>query len=304
MARLLRQPGIGLALSGGGARGIAHIGVLKVLEREKIPIDFLAGTSAGGLVGALYAAGHSPQEIENNVLDLTAPRQLVTLVDRVLPRRGLLKGVKVLEYLDAWLGDLTFDQLNTPFAVAAVDLNTGTRVIIREGKLVDAVRATIAFPGVFSPVRQGDQLLVDGGLLDNLPTDVARSLGADVVVAIDIATDEQTMIQFTGDLHRNPLVPDGLADLVEVLWRSMMVMTGEINRHSLEKAPPDLLIVPPLPPGITTFTGIDRAAEAIAVGEQAMEAAIPELREIIGTRQQPLGRLRTWLKRVAYGGRN
>ena len=304
MARLLRQPGIGLALSGGGARGIAHIGVLKVLEREKIPIDFLAGTSAGGLVGALYAAGHSPQEIENNVLDLTAPRQLVTLVDRVLPRRGLLKGVKVLEYLDAWLGDLTFDQLNTPFAVAAVDLNTGTRVIIREGKLVDAVRATIAFPGVFSPVRQGDQLLVDGGLLDNLPTDVARSLGADVVVAIDIATDEQTMIQFTGDLHRNPLVPDGLADLVEVLWRSMMVMTGEINRHSLEKAPPDLLIAPPLPPGITTFTGIDRAAEAIAVGEQAMEAAIPELREIIGTRQQPLGRLRTWLKRVAYGGRN
>ena len=304
MAQMLRQPGIGLALSGGGARGIAHIGVLKVLEREKIPIDFLAGTSAGGLVGALYAAGHSPQEIENNVLDLTAPRQLVTLVDRVLPRRGLLKGVKVLEYLDAWLGNLTFDQLDTPFAVAAVDLNTGTRVIIREGKLVDAVRATIAFPGVFSPVRQGDQLLVDGGLLDNLPTDVARSLGADVVVAVDIATDEQTMIQFTGDLHRNPLVPDGLADLVEVLWRSMMVMTGEINRHSLEKAPPDLLITPPLPPGITTFTGIDRAAEAIAVGEQAMEAAIPELREIIGTRQKPLGRLRTWLKRVAQGGRN
>jgi NTE family protein len=300
MAKLVRRPGIGLALSGGGARGLAHIGVLKVFDRENIPIDFLAGTSAGGLVGSLYAVGHSPEEIENDVLDLTAPRQLVTLVDRVLPRRGLLKGSKVLEYLNQWLGDKTFEQLDIPFAVVAVDLNTGTRVMINEGKLVDAVRATIAFPGVFAPIRKGDQLLVDGGLLDNLPTDVARALGADVVIAVDVATDERTMAQLTGGLHSNPLVPDGLADLVEVLWRSMMVMTGEINRHCLEKAPPDLLIDPPLPPGITTFTGIDHAAEAIEAGEKAMEAALPELNEIISTMEKPLGRLGTWLKREVF----
>lgn len=296
-----KGPKTGLALSGGGARGLAHIGVLKVLERENVPIHFLTGTSAGGLVGAIYAAGHSPEEIESEVLDLTAPRQLINLVDRVRPRRGLLKGPKVMEYLDHWLGDLTFDQLDIPFAVVTVDLNTGKSVIIREGRLVDAVRATIAFPGVFSPVRQGDQLLVDGGLLENLPTGAARSLGADVVIAVDVATDERTMALLTGGLRRSPLIPDGLADLVEVLWRSMMVMTGEINRHSMEKAPPDLLIRPPLPPEITTFTGIDHAAAAIAAGEQAMEAAIPELREIIRSEQKPLKQLGRWFRAALPG---
>ena len=294
-------PKTGLALSGGGARGLAHIGVLKILEQEKVPIHCLTGTSAGGLVGAIYAAGHSPEEIESEVLDLTAPRQLVTLVDRVRPRRGLLKGPKVMEYLDHWLGDLTFEQLDIPFAVATVDLNAGKSVIIKEGRLVDAVRATIAFPGVFAPVRQGDQLLVDGGLLDNLPTGAARSLGADVVIAVDVATDERTMALLTGGLRRNPLIPDGLADLVEVLWRSMMVMTGEINRHCMEKSPPDLLIRPSLPPEVTTFTGIDHAAAAIAAGAQAMAAAIPELREIISIKKKPLERLGRWLRAVMPG---
>lgn len=272
---------VGLALSGGGVRGLAHIGVLKVLEREGVPIHFLAGTSAGGLVAAAYAAGRSAQELEQEALQMTTPRRMITLVERIRPWRGLLSGDKVRDYLAQWLGELTFDQLQVPLALLAVDLNKGRKVVLREGSVPDAVRATIALPGLLRPLEMGDQTLVDGGLLDNLPADVVRQMGADVVIAVDVSTDMQAVAFFAEEMQRRPLVPDALMDTVTILWRSVGLVMEEINRRILEETPPDLLIRPSLPSGVTVFTGLTRVGEAIAAGERAAEETLPRVRELL-----------------------
>jgi NTE family protein len=272
---------VGLALSGGGARGLAHIGVLKVFAQEEVPIDLLAGTSAGGLIAAAYAAGLSADDLEREALRLANPRHLLSLVDRTLPRRGLLTGQKVTEYLAQWLGGLTFDQLRVPLALVAVDLDKEQKVVLREGSVLEAVRATIALPGLFAPLEKDGQLLVDGGLVDNLPTDVVHQMGADVVIAVDIATDVAAVASLAEGLQRNPFMPDALVETVSVLWRSLSCLTREINRRVLEEAPPDLLICPAIPPAVTAITGLTHAAEVIAAGEQAAREAMPRLRELL-----------------------
>jgi len=285
LKRLRKRPPrkVGLALSGGGARGLAHIGVIKVLERENVPIDLLAGTSMGGIIAALYATGLSAHEMEEAARRISSPRQLLTLVDRTLPRRGLLQGRKVMEYLAQWLGELTFDQLKIPLALVAADLNGCQKVVLQEGSVLDAVRATIALPGLLAPLEREDQLLVDGGLMDNLPVDIARQMGADVVIAVDIATDQTAVILFAEELHRHPLVPNGLVDTLEVLWRSVDYLTREVNRRVLEEYPPDLLISPKIPAGVTAITGFTRAAETIAAGEKAAIDALPKIRALLGS---------------------
>ena len=186
LPEIRRRPIVGLALSGGGARGLAHIGVLKVLDREGIPVDLLAGTSAGGVVAALRALGMSPGEMEERGFWLGRWRNLVQLVDRADSRMGLFSAQKVADLLHRHFGDKTFADLDIPLALVAVDLETGEEVVLQEGLVLDGLRATTAYPGVFEPVRIGERLLVDGGVLNNLPCDVARSMGADVVIAVDI----------------------------------------------------------------------------------------------------------------------
>lgn len=272
---------VGLALSGGGARGLAHIGLLKVLERESIPIHFLAGTSMGGLLAAAYAAGLSAAELEQEALAMGNTRQLIGLLDLTFPRGGLLTGQKATGYLERLLGETTFDQSRIPLAVVAVDLDQGQKVVIREGSLVEAVRATTALPGVFAPVKRGESRLVDGGLLDNLPADVVREMGADVVIAVDAGSDRETIAAFSEALRRIPLLPDGLEEMIDVLWRSMALLTQEVNRRALAEARPDLLLDLPIPPDISVLGGLTRAAEVIAIGEQAAEAWLPRIRALL-----------------------
>ncbi|RLC75944.1 MAG: hypothetical protein DRJ03_23870 [Chloroflexi bacterium] len=271
---------IGLALSGGGARGLAHIGVLKVLEQEGIPIDYLAGTSMGGFIAAAYAAGLGIDFIEQEALRMASPRRLLALADPSLLRRGLFEGRKVLEYLVGHLGDCTFDSLRLPLALVTVDLNSGREVILREGQLADAVRATTAIPGVFAPVERDGQLLVDGGLLDNLPADVARGMGADIVIAVNVVTDSEAMSSLIQTFQHRRYVPNGLAGTVDVLYRSLGVMMTEISRRRLSEAHPEVVIRPEIPPEVTTLTGFPRAAEIIAAGEKATQEALPRIREM------------------------
>ena len=271
------SPQIGLALGGGGVRGLAHIGVLKVLEREDVPIHFLTATSMGGLIGAAYATGLSASELEVEALRLANVRQLLPLLDLSSPRRGLFQGNRLAEYIARQFGERSFDQLRLPVALVAVDINAGERVILQDGSVLEAVRATSAVPGLFPPVKRGDQLLVDGGVLDNLPADVARELGADIVIAVDVSSDEQTV----EPLYHSRLVPPGLADTINVLWRTMLVMSREANRRSREVGRPDLLIRPPIPTGVTILTGLRQAREIVNAGEQAMARALPHLKEIL-----------------------
>lgn len=276
---------VGLALSGGGVRGLAHIGVLKILESAQVPIHLLTGTSMGGFIGACYAVGHSPAALENEALRMSSPRHLLPLLDPALPRRGLMQGKGLIDYLSKWVGDCTFDQLRLPLALVAVDLNGGVKVTLSEGSVLEAVRATTALPGLMSPILKQDQMLVDGGLLDNLPADVAREMGADVVIAVDVSTDENVVDQVAQNLYQHRFMPDALVDLINVLWRSLIVLINEANRRALETAKPELIIRPSIPTGITVLTGLTRAAEVIAAGEKAAEDALPQLRDIL---QSPL----------------
>ncbi|MEA3374699.1 MAG: patatin-like phospholipase family protein, partial [Chloroflexota bacterium] len=220
---------VGLALSGGGARGLAHIGVLKVLEQAGVPVDFLAGTSMGGLIAAAYAAGLSPEFMEQEALRMASLRRLLALADPTMLQGGLFEGQKVREYLSDHLGDCTFDQLRLPLTLVSVDLNSGETVYLNQGRVADAVRATIALPGLFTPVERGGQLLVDGGLLNNLPTDVVRRMGADVVIAVDVASDKEATHSLSELLRRRRYIPNGLVETMEVLYRSLAVMMAESN---------------------------------------------------------------------------
>jgi len=275
MMRRDRERQVGLALSGGGARGLAHIGVLKVLEREGIPVDMLAGTSMGGVVAAAYAVGLEPDCLEQEAIRMARPRRLLSLVDRSLPRRGLFVGERVSEYLAGLLHVRAFDELRVPLTLVAVDLVSGTEVFLRDGDVLEAVQATMALPGVLPPVRRDGQVLVDGGLLDNLPVSAVRQMGADIVIGVDVSTDGAALSHIIDVLHSRRRFPNGLADFLEVLWRSLVVMADEISRIRLAEARPDVMIRPRIPSQVTALTGLTSARDVIAAGEKATLEALP-----------------------------
>jgi len=268
---------LGLALSGGGARGLAHIGVLKVLEQEGVPIDLLVGTSVGGLVGALFACGLSAHEIEAEALHLCRLRQLVGLVDRSLPRRGLLRGERVTSYLGRWLGDTTFEELSLPFAVIAVDLMSQKKVVLDRGSVLAAVRASIAVPGIFAPVSNGEQMLVDGGLLDNLPIGVARDKGADVVIGVDVSSDTASITHLISSLRSNRIARSMPLDTMTTMLLAMRLVVVEINTRAKQEAGPYISIEPQIPPMCSAFNGFTHARELIGAGEAAARAALPKI---------------------------
>ncbi len=274
-------PKVGLALSGGGARGLAHIGVLKVLEQQRVPIDLLAGTSMGGIVAAGYAAGLNPRHLEHEALQMTRPRRLLSLADPTLPRSGLFEGQKIVSYLASQLGECTFEDLRCPLSLLAVDLRDGRPVPLSQGQVIEAVRATIALPGLFTPVEREGRLLVDGGLLDNIPAGVVRDMGADVVIAVDVVGGNGTFSAMVHRMREHRYVPDGLASTIEVMFRSLDVMMGEINRRRLEEAAPDVIVRPDIPAGVSVLVGFSRAGDTIAAGEKAAIEALPRIRALL-----------------------
>lgn len=273
------QPKVGLALSGGGARGLAHIGVLKVLEREEIPIDFLAGTSMGGVIAAGYAAGLDAAYLEQEALRMSRWRSLLPLVDRSLPGLGLVKGERVRDYLVSHIGETTFDQLRIPLALVAVDLLTGEEVVLRSGVVADAVRATISLPGVFAPFPLDGRLLVDGGVLNNLPADVVRGMGADVVIAVYVSADAE-LPPYDFPEGNGGLALTQMLQVLTPLRRVVSIMSHQMTQYRLARAQPDVMICPCLDPGITTLGGFVRAREVVSAGESAAKEALPRLRQI------------------------
>ena len=278
-----RRKKLGLALGGGGARGLAHIGVLKVLDREQITVDVITGTSMGGIVGALYAAGYSAERIEAEILRISQScLELMKLIDLRLSAAGLVGGGRITEMLAALLGtDLTFADLRIPFAVTGVDILTGREVDLSEGNVVEAVRATMSVPGVFSPVEIGPYRLVDGGLLNNVPVDVALKLGADAVIAVDVLPN------FRANQPGQPPVVEpiqgpGLPIQFSNLWHVVLVMMAALTDYRLKEAPPDLMIRPDVPKDIDILFGFEQAAQAIAAGEQAAEKMLDDIRLLPG----------------------
>ena len=273
------RPSIGLVLSGGGARGLAHIGVLRVLEREGIPVDYLAGTSMGGVIAAGYAAGMSTNDIEKISLSVTRNRRILRLVDPSLPNGGLIRGQKVLDFFKQTFGEKSFSDLNIPLAVVAMDLTTHQEVVLQEGPLAPALRATTSIPGIFTPLEVNNMRLVDGGVLNNLPVDVVSKMGAKVIIAVDISLSQEDGIgRWIGNRR---WVPGGIANTLEVLDDTLYALriTGQTNR--LLQYSPDILICPELPANVNSIAGYGRVKELIAIGEQAAEDRIDEIKTFL-----------------------
>lgn len=295
---------VGLALGSGGARGAAHVGVLKVLEREGIRVVAIAGSSIGAMVGGAYAAGIPVERIEEEWKKTSLPQVVRTFLP-TFPRTGLSSGAELQRYLRSVFGDLRVEELPIPFAAVATDLDTGEAVVIREGPLVEAVRASTSIPGIFRPVRWRGRILVDGGLVEPVPVRVCRELGAEIVIGVDVGprpvptTPERRSLwdELEGRLRAledRPWVPASLLEFLEarlerprerplpglfsLLNQSALILLKEITELKLKLWPPDILIRPRFPkqPGsyLRTYLG---AAEHISLGERAMEEALPRL---------------------------
>lgn len=277
----MSRPKIGLAFSGGGARALVHVGILKVLLQAGIPIDCIAGTSMGGVIAAAYACGIPIEQIEERALLLAKTRELMKLVDLSPQRKGLLQGSHVRDFLADLFIDRNFENLSIPLALPAVDLVSAREVVFTTGLVFPAVLATIAVPGLFTPMEIGPYRLVDGGVLNNLPVGPARELGADVVIAIDaqFEPESEKPWQDLPGASRFPLpVPDFFLDF----YRAELIMVAEITRAHLQTCPPDLLLHPAIPPSITMFLGFPHAREIISIGEHCANEVLPEIRRLAG----------------------
>jgi NTE family protein len=179
---------IGYALGGGAARGLSHIGVLNVLEEFGIFPDVIAGTSMGAIIGALYAGGHSAREIKRLALDLNW-KKVMSLADISFPSGGFIRGNRVVVLLRSIMGDMAFSQLKYSYACLATDVLTGEEVILNDGSLIDAIHASIALPGIFKPVSVKGRYLVDGGLLNEVPVNICRQMGAEYVIGVNVIPD-------------------------------------------------------------------------------------------------------------------
>jgi NTE family protein len=276
------RPSVGLALSGGGTRGLSHIGALKALEREGIPIDYLAGASMGGVIAAGYATGMSPAELEEEAGKISRLRDVLRLVDPAIPNAGLLRGERLKEYFESRLGDCTFADLERPLALVAVDLNSRQEVIITEGPVALGLRATTSIPGIFMPLELEGMRLVDGGLLNNLPIDVARKMGADIVLAVDVDPDPDEIS--TGWEGQYRWMPNGVARTFTILDESTRLMMRVIQEARMAEYPADVVMRPHLPPGFNIFSGYNRTDELIEAGEKAVSEALPQLWELLRAR--------------------
>ncbi|HEX8186921.1 MAG TPA: patatin-like phospholipase family protein [Pyrinomonadaceae bacterium] len=257
-----RRPRLGLALSGGAARGLAHVGVLKVFAEHGIRVDCVAGTSAGALVGGALAAGMSAEEIE----EVGRTLRWRDLGRMTLSKLGVQSNACLEEYVRARFPVTRFEELPVPFAAVATDLQTGARVVMRdEGDLGFAIRASCAVPGWYVPVTgPGGRQLVDGGLVGNLPVSVVRSLGAEVAVAVDVNSEGA---KFLGPP----------TSVIGVLLQSMLVVQRTAVEHQRQLA--DVCISPAV--GHLRWDELARAAEFIEAGAEAARAAIPAVKELL-----------------------
>lgn len=256
-------PRIGLALGGGAAKGFAHIGVIKMLEAHGIRADVVAGTSAGSVVGALYAAGIDPFTLQERAAALDES----TLRDIRLFSGGLVQGQALQDYVNGQVGGRTIERLGKPFAAVATRLDTGDRVVFVRGNTGQAVRASSSVPGVFEPARIGGRSYVDGGVVSPVPVDAARQLGADIVIAVDIST------------KASGTTPTALAGIVN---QSIAIMGQALGRQELERA--DVVIRPRVDDiGPVSF---EQRHAAILEGERAALAALARIRASIAAHQR------------------
>jgi NTE family protein len=307
------RPSIGLALGGGAARGFAHIGVMRTLQKYGIAPDVIVGTSIGAVVGGCFAAGQL-DTLEEWSRKLTV-RNVLSYLDINLSGSGLIRGTHLATELERGLTDKRIDDLPIRFAAIATEFNTGHEIWLTRGRLADALRASYALPGIFPPVKIGGRWLVDGALVNPVPVSAARALDTRLVIAVNLNSDlfgRGTIIASHGpdesdeppvatvksqgilglfggerSLRRQFLGRQGSPGIPTVMVEAFNVMQDRITRARLAGDPPDVLISPKLG-GIGMFD-FHRAAEAIEIGVEATEKAIDQIVEAVGALSQHYG---------------
>jgi len=305
---------VGLALGSGAARGWSHVGVIHALEEAGVQIDVVAGTSMGSLVGGAYAAD-CLDDIENIARSLDWKDFLYYFSDIAFAKAGMVDGGKIAAFLRKQFKWPLIEQMALPFAAVAADVNSGEQVVFRDGDVIEAIRASISMPGVFSPVewtKDGEtRVLVDGGIVNPIPVSVAREMGADFVIAVDINHDmTRQLVQKHADERQqrqdkivNAPILKGLESLmsgidlkslardhlwgtrhrmprmVEVLGNSVRIMEQRIGEGTLKADPPELLIRPVV--GDVDYMEFHRVDETIAAGYEAAQAALPDLKRAL-----------------------
>ena len=261
---------IGLALGSGGVRGLAHIGVLKALEKHNIEIDFIAGSSIGSMVSAYYAATTDLAELEQIVLQ-NDWRTSLSLLDPSWSG-GLVKGDKVEKMINSWFGDINFDNLKIPLAIVATDLKSGREIVFKKGELSKIIRGSISVPAFFKPLKYKNYILADAGLSNPLPDNVVREMGSDIVIAVNLDT-----VYLSKDFN-NPNT-----SVVNVSLRAINVMRHHLSLYSVNHA--DVLISPQVKEkgliGWNRFFNQKEAKKIIKIGEKETEKHIPEIMEKI-----------------------
>ena len=305
---------VGLVLGSGSSRGWAHIGVIEALEKEKIPIDYIAGCSIGSYVGAIYASG-GLESLKAFVLRMDG-RKVFSYFDVVFPRSGVLNGTKRLKELFSMHTDAgDFSDLKIPLMMVATDLATGKKVVLKSGSILNALRATMSVPGLFAPVKFKDRWLVDGGLVDPVPVGVARALEADVVIAVDLNSGVDShkrrglqaryAVQKTGDPHAykselfrklaafyetaetsfagkiNEMLrkESSTPDIIETVMTAVNIMQERITRINLAVEPPDVLIQPHLEQ--LKMMDFDQVQHTIEEGYAAVNDKIGEIKALL-----------------------
>ncbi|MGD9975105.1 MAG: patatin-like phospholipase family protein [Desulfatirhabdiaceae bacterium] len=306
---------VGLVLGSGSSRGWAHIGAIEALEEENIPIDYIAGCSIGSYVGALYASG-GLKSLKSFVLKMDG-KKVFSYFDVVLPRSGLLDGTKKInELFSIHTSASQFSDLKIPVMMVATDLETGEKVILKSGKLLDALRATMSVPGLFAPARVRNRWLVDGGLVDPVPVGVLRAAASDVVIAVDLNCGfdsrkicdkkidpevemppdeprffnselmkklmnfyESAEASFTTKLNDLLKKESGTPDIIETVMSSINIMQNRITRINLAVDPPDILIQPRL--GDLKMMDFDQVERTIEEGYIGIKKKIEDIRAAV-----------------------
>jgi NTE family protein len=283
-----RKARIGLALGSGSARGWAHIGAIRALEERGVKADMVCGTSIGALVAAAYAAGRL-EELEKWVTGLTWTT-VVRLMDLTWRPGGLIRGQRLFNLFRDTFRGADIAELQLPFGAVATELSSGRELWLRRGKLLEAVRASCAMPGLFTPVIRAGTVLVDGGLVNPVPVSMCRAMGADLVIAVDLSwgklgpyrdrarKDLQTRDVPAGEDEAKPMDPR-IPSIFEVFTTSLDIVEQRVARSRLAGDPADVLITPLLP----DFATMDyhRAKEAIAEGRTAVARMAPLIEQVI-----------------------
>ena len=252
-------PVVALALGSGGDRGFAHIGVIKVLEANHIKVDMVLGTSAGSVVGALFAGGFNGDQLEKLALDMDREK----LKDYDISRRGYVRGEQLQDFINRALHNRSIEQLDKPFVAVASQLDTGKMVAFNHGNTGMAVRASSSIPGVFYPVMINGKEYVDGDLENPVPVGMAKKMGADLIIAVDIS--------------QQPTDHPALDNIIEILKQSLNIMRQSILSHELAAA--QVVIRPNI--GITPEIDTSSKLHLIKAGEDAASAALPQIRECL-----------------------